>query len=47
METTVYCDKKKRTTLLKNLVYNERTKHIELDYHFTRKKKIEEGLIKL
>jgi hypothetical protein len=34
----IYCDNISRILLVNNLIYHARTKHIEMHYHFTRKK---------
>lgn len=37
--TSLYCDNKSSSIhLAKNLVFNEKTKHIEIDCHFIREK---------
>ena len=36
--TTIYCDNLNYIQLAKNLVFHARTKHIELHYHFVRKR---------
>ena len=43
---TLYCDNQSAIHIGKNLVSHERTKHIEIDYHFTRDKVLE-GLLQL
>lgn len=44
--TPIFCDNKSAIHVAQNPIYHERTKHIELDCHFTREK-IEEGVIDL
>ena len=39
---TVLCDNKAAIKIAKNTVHHDRTKHVEIDRHFI-KKKIEEG----
>lgn len=43
---TLYCDNQSALYTAKNPTFHERTKHIELDCHFTRDKVLE-GLIQL
>ena len=40
----LYCDKKSVISIAHNLVQHDRTKHIEIDMHFI-KKKLDSGLI--
>ncbi|GMI71408.1 hypothetical protein HRI_000810100 [Hibiscus trionum] len=37
-QTTLYCDNQSTIHLATNQVFNERTKHIEVDCHFIREK---------
>ena len=43
---TLHCDNQLAFYIAKNHVFHERTKHIELDCHFTREK-VMEGLLQL
>jgi len=43
---TLYCDSQSALQIAKNLVFQKRTKHIEIDYHFTRDKVLQ-GLLQL
>ena len=42
----LHCDNKAAINIAKNLVYHDRTKHVEIDGHFI-KEKLEEGTIRL
>ena len=42
----MFCDNEAVISIAKNLVHNDRTKHVEIDHHFI-KEKIEEGIITL
>lgn len=43
---TLHCDNQSAIHIAKNLVHHERTKHVEIDDHFTREKVLE-GLLKI
>ena len=43
---TIYCDNQSAISIGKNPVHHERTKHIEIDVHFTREKVLD-GLLQL
>ncbi len=38
VHVVIYCDNTSSILLINNLVYHARTKHIEMHYHFIRKK---------
>lgn len=42
----IFCDNQVAISIAKILVHHDRTKHVEIDYHFT-KEKIDEGVITL
>lgn len=42
----ILCDNQSVVTLVKNLVFNARTKHIKLEHHFIRKK-AKHGMIEI
>ena len=42
----VYCDNQATINIVNNLVYHDRTKHIEIDRHFIREK-LDEGLFQI
>ena len=43
---TLHCDNESALSIAHNAVLHDRTKHIEIDYHFTREK-VMEGLLQL
>ena len=43
---TLHCDNRSALHIARNPVFHERTKHIEVDCHFTRDK-VMEGLLQL
>ena len=43
---TLHCDNQSALNITHNLVLHDRTKHISIDYHFTREK-VMEGLLQL
>ena len=42
----IFCDNQATISIAKNLIHHDKTKHVEIDRHFT-KEKIDEGIITL
>ena len=45
-DTCIYCDKKSCVKLLENLVFHDKSKHIEIKYHYI-KDMVQRGVVKL
>ena len=43
---SLWCDNQSSIKISKNLVFHDKTKHLEVDWHFSRQK-IEDGTIKV